>query len=174
MTILLVLYKLFLPSEIGLSPPFFTELSKNRSSNFSETSASVTLFSAYFSSQNQLRNFSKPYPECDPALSKVQCLQGENEEPQNDIQGLHLPIQCFHPLFSLALYQSLAIFQFLGNIFTTERGKEYRLLSQITKICILLLLIASYVTLGKLLNLSVPQFLVYSEDNYSRYLLDLC
>ena len=70
MMILLVLYKLFLPTEIGSSPPFFTELSKNLSSNFSETSASVTLFSAYFSSQNQLRNFSKPYPECDPALSE--------------------------------------------------------------------------------------------------------
>ena len=44
MMMILVLYKLFLPTEIGSSPPFFTELSKNISSNFSETSASVTLF----------------------------------------------------------------------------------------------------------------------------------
>ena len=92
MMILLVLSKLFLPTEIGSSPPFFTELPKNLSNNFSETSASVTLFSGYFSSQNQLRNFPKPSPECDPALSEMCCLQGENEGPQNDDQGHHLPI----------------------------------------------------------------------------------
>lgn len=44
----LVLYHLFLPIEIELSPQFFIELSEKLSNDFSETSASITRLAVLF------------------------------------------------------------------------------------------------------------------------------